>query len=346
MKQTKLVLFILIIIFSGCGNDPETQKQRFLIRGNNALSEQNYREAIRFYTEALNIDSCYSPAWNNLGVTRFEQKQYGGALEAYNAALLCNPDDKEAILNRTNAYYETNQLYRAEDDLLYLIRELPDSSDLYFRLGLVHARMHRFAPAVDDFNNALRLNPENTEALINRGTVYYYMNELSKARDDLYRAQKTGVQMGNVYNGLALVAAESDSLDLAMSYIGRALTEEPLQPYFLNNRGYLHLLRGEYEMAEEDINRSITLDPENAWAYRNKARFYHLQGDYEEAIRLYELALEKNTFIQKINVFLGDSYLASGNIVRACELYREGANRNEAGAGERLVENGCDKTGK
>ncbi|MEJ2006517.1 MAG: tetratricopeptide repeat protein, partial [Cyclobacteriaceae bacterium] len=245
-------------------------------------------------------------------------------MEAYDAALRCNPDDKEAILNRTNAYYETNQLYRAEDDLLYLISSLPDSSDLHFRLGLVHAKMHRFDAAVKDFNTSLQLDPENAEALINRGTVYYYKNDLPKARKDLYQARSIGIQMGNVYNGLALVAAESDSLDRAIAMIERALAEEPLQPYFLNNRGFIHLLRGEYELAREDIDRSITLDPANAWAYRNKARYYHLQGEYEEAIRLYEQALSTNTFIQKINVFLGDSYLASGNHDRACELYREG----------------------
>jgi len=342
MRTKIIVLFFFVLLFSQCGNDAETQKQRFLIRGNNALTEQNYREALRFYTEALKIDSCYSPALNNLGVTRFEQKQYNLALEAYDAALRCNPDDKEAILNRTNAYYETNQLYRAEDDLNYLIEDQPDSSELHFRLGLVHAKMNRYDAAVGDFNTALRLDTANAEALINRGTVYYYLNRLDAARQDLHRAEKTGQQLGNVYNGLALVAAESDSLGLAMSYIEKALAEEPLQPYFLNNRGFIHLLRNESELAREDIDRSITIDPSNAWAYRNKARYYHTQGDYDEAIRLYEQALNMDTFVQKINIFLADSYLAAGNKDRACQLYREGIRRQEAGARERLLAAGCE----
>lgn len=334
-------LFLVVIFLVSCGNDPDTMKQRFLIRGNNALGESNFRDAVRFYEEALKIDSCYSPAWNNLGVTRFEQKQYNRAIEAYDAALRCNANDLEAILNRTNAYYETNQLYRAEDDLQYLIRQMPDSSDLHFRLGLVHAKMHRFSAALDDFSKSLSLDPGNVEALVNRGTVHYYMNELKSAREDLYMAEESGEAIGNTFNGLALVAAESDSLDLAMEYIERALQEEPLQPYFLNNRGYIHLLRGEMELAREDIDKSITLDPENAWAYRNKARYYHLQGNEQEAIRLYEQALKKGTFIQKIHVFLADSYLAEGNTAKACELYAEGLARNEAGAEQGLQNAGC-----
>ena len=336
-----IVLLILIVVLGGCGNDPETQKQRFLIRGNEALGQKNYREAIRFYEEALKIDSCYSPAWNNLGVTRFEQKQFSRALEAYDAALQCNPEDLEALFNRTNAYYETKQLYRAEDDLNYLIRTLPDSSDLYFRLGLVHARMHRFEVAAEDFTRALEKDPENIGALINRGTVYYYMNRNENAREDLTRALGTGKEQANAYNALALLAAEADSLDAALAYIETALAEEPLQPYFLNNRGYIHLLRGENDLAKEDIDKSITIDTENAWALRNKGRWYHLQGNDEEAIRLYLQALKMDTFIQKIHVFLGDSYLAIGENEKACATWKIGLEKGESGASERLKEFNC-----
>ncbi|MEJ2006518.1 MAG: hypothetical protein P8X57_16515 [Cyclobacteriaceae bacterium] len=62
MIRNIFYLLSLVLLITGCGNDPETQKQRFLIRGNNALTEQNYREAIRFFDEALKIDSCYSPS--------------------------------------------------------------------------------------------------------------------------------------------------------------------------------------------------------------------------------------------------------------------------------------------
>ncbi len=340
IKSVFYVLLLVPLAFS-CGNDPDTQKQRFLIRGNEALSQQNYREAVRFYGEALLIDSCYSPAWNNLGVTRFEQKQFGKALEAYDAALRCDPEDVEAILNRTNAYYETNQLYRAEDDISYLIRNMPDSSELHFRMGLVHAKMHKFGDAVEDFNAAIRLDPENIDAYVNRGTVYYYMNRLAEAKVDLYLARESGEQLGNTYNALALIAAEEDSLDLALQYIEIALSAEPMQPYFLNNRGYIHLLRGEPDLSRSDIDKSITLDPDNAWAYRNKARWYHANGNYEEAIRLYLQALKKDTFIQKIHVYLGDSYWANGQAEEACKVWKQALALEEAGAGERLKENNC-----
>jgi tetratricopeptide (TPR) repeat protein len=127
-----------------------------------------------------------------------------------------------------------------------------------------------------------------------------------------------------------------------MQYIETALAEEPLQPYYINNRGYIHLLRQEYDLARDDIDRSITLDPQNAWAYRNKGRWYHSQGNYQEAIQLYLQALQNDTFIQKINLFLGDSYLALGDTEKACEFYREGFERKEAGARDKLAQSGCD----
>jgi len=324
-------LFFLILgsALISCGEGDSTQKQRFLIRGNNALAQQNYREAQRLYQEALKIDSCYSPALNNLGILRFEQGQYIQSILAYDAALACDPEDFEAMLNRTNAYYETNQLFRAEDDIEYLLKKYPDSLSLNFRLGLVHAKMHKYVRALDDFTRALDYDPEDVEALINRGSTYYYLGKYDNAEADLRRAEKSGVELGNVYNGLALVSIGRKDYDSALYLVERALQQEPLQPYFLNNRGYILLLQGQNELAREDIDRSITLDPENAWAYRNKGRWYHVNGQYEDALRLYELALTKDTFVESIHIFIGETHEAMGNLDLACRSYRIASEEND-----------------
>lgn len=330
------LIFMLAGLVVSCGNDDTTLKQRFLIRGNNALAERNYREAQRLFQEALKIDSCYLPALNNLGILRFEQKQYIQAIRAYDAALACDPEDYQAILNRTNAYYETNQLYRAEADLDYLLKQHPDSSTLYFRIGLVHARLHNYPRAILDFSKAVDMDSVNTEALINRGSTYYYLGEYDKAKKDLNRAMETGVQPGNIYNALALISVEEGELELALEQIESALLKEPLQPYFLNNRGFIHLLRGNVEQAREDIDQSIALDPENAWAYRNKGRWYHQKAMYEDALRLYDLALTKDTFIQDIFIYRGDTYMAMGKNDLACIEYAKAAENANRLAPERL----------
>ena len=62
------IVAILLLFILSCGTNTETQKQRFLIRGNEASRQQNFREAVRFYEEAIKLDPCYAPALNNLGI--------------------------------------------------------------------------------------------------------------------------------------------------------------------------------------------------------------------------------------------------------------------------------------
>ncbi len=340
-NRPERLLFILLILISACGDTGETNKQRFLIRGNEALGQQNYKEAIRFYDEALNIDSCYVPALNNAGIVRFEQKRFGQAVLYYNRALQCDPEDYDATLNRSNAFYEAGELYRAEDDLLFLIRNYPDSATLYFRKGLVQAKMKKFREALEDFSEALRLDSGLTEALINRGTVHYYLNELNQAESDLRTALRLTPGEGNALNSLGMVSSKRGDQEQAREFVEQALAFAPNDPYFLNNLGYILLLTGNMEQARENIDNSIARDPSNAWAYRNKGRYYHMNGDYENALRLYQRAMREDDFVELIHTFRGDALQALGNEQQACEAWQKGVEAGELESRDRLSAFNC-----
>ncbi len=336
----QLFLFILVFL-SSCGDRDETNKQRFLIRGNEALAQQNYREANRLYGEALIIDSCYVPALNNIGIAQFEQRHFGQAILYYDRALLCDPEDYNAQLNRSNAFYESGELYRAEDDLLFLRKNHPDSAAIYFRLGIVHAKMKDFRASVADFNKAIDLNPELVEAWINRGTSYYYLDELSAAESDLRKALQLSPEEGHAYNTLGMIETKRGNLDLAITYVNSALGFEPGDPYFLNNLGYIQLLSGELETARENIDNSIARDPSNAWAYRNKGRYYYIKEQYQDALRLYDRAMREDDFVELIHTFRGDTYQAMGEMEKACSAWKKGVEEGELASTGRLKEFSC-----
>ena len=83
-----------------------------------------------------------------------------------------------------------------------------------------------------------------------------------------------------------MIEIERHSYDQASTHLANALTLKPDDPFFLNNRGYLHLLNKDLTKAKEDIDLSISLDPYNGWAYRNKGLYYLRTGNTEDAIRL------------------------------------------------------------
>lgn len=340
-KPFNTIVFLCLLSLNACGDRDETNKQRFLIRGNEALAQQNYREANRLYSEALVIDSCYVPALNNIGIAQFEQQHYGQAILYYDRALLCNPEDYNAQLNRSNAFYESGELYRAEDDLLFLQKNHPDSAAISFRLGIVHAKMKDFRASVSNFNEALDLSPELVEAWINRGTSYYYLDELTLAESDLRKALQLSPEQGHAYNTLSMIYTKRGNLDQAITYVNSALGFEPGDPYFLNNLGYIQLLSGELEKGRENIDNSIARDPSNAWAYRNKGRYYYLKEQYRDALSLYERALREDDFVELIHTFRGDAYQAIGETGKACSAWRKGVEEGELASSERLQKSTC-----
>ncbi|MEM6525346.1 MAG: tetratricopeptide repeat protein [Bacteroidota bacterium] len=315
-------LFLLGILWGliSCGKDNETQKQRFLLRGNEALKQQNYREAKRFYDEALVLDSCYVPAINNLGILAYQSSRYGEAVLHYDRAIDCDPTFMDAQINRANAFYELNELFRALDDLAYVEKQLPDTSYVHFMKGLVLTKMRKYKEALMAFNRTVTLDSANAEVWVNRGSVHYYLGELDKAQDDLDQALQLDPLESNAYNALALIEIDRGNFDEALKLVNNALDFEPIQPYFLNNRGYIHLLKGDFDLARKDIDQSITIDPENAWAYRNKGWYYFNRSEFGEAIRLLKQATKLDPFVNKGHQYLAEAHWANNDKVLACDL--------------------------
>jgi tetratricopeptide (TPR) repeat protein len=338
MKQ--LLLFgCLAIILSCSGDKDEADKQRFLIKGNDALVKQDYKDALRYYTEALAIDSCYTDALNNVGIVQYENGSYGEAILNYDAALQCDPEFWEGYANRANAYYELNELYRALDDLEYLERKIPDSSSVYFGLGLVKTKMRKYDEAIKAFDQALLLDSANAEVLVNRGTVYYYKEQFEAALDDLDLAIKIDPEQANAYNAKALLRADQGKFQEALTLVDRALEIEVYQPYFLNNRGYIRMELDDPD-AVKDINKSIVMDPQNGWAYRNKALWYMKQAKYDQAITLLERAEKVDDFIDRLYYLQGVCYSNLNQTEKACAAWQKSLKTGELDS-EEMIEKYC-----
>ena len=78
------ILIMVIILISGCGKARLDQKKKhFLHKGNLVFNEKLYQEAIRYYSEAIELDSSFAQAYNNLGIVYFKTGKYDQAIKAY-----------------------------------------------------------------------------------------------------------------------------------------------------------------------------------------------------------------------------------------------------------------------
>lgn len=321
------IIAITGFLLLACADSREVKLERFLLRGNLAMDEHNHQDAIRFYSEALNIDPCYPYALNNMGTVLHKDLKSAEAIEKYSKAIACHPDFLPAYFNRANTYYDLKEYYSALRDVEKIKSVKPDTALVWFLDGLINSKLHDFKRAVTSFDRAMKIDSTNAEYLINRGTAFYYLGQYDEAEKDLRQAAIRAPKEPNIFNTLGLIAAARQNIPLAMTMMEKALQLSPDHPWFLNNRGYLYLLQGKLQLALEDINQSILLDPANGWAYRNKGIFWLMSDRPDEALPLLKRAEELDSFVEKVHFYLGMAYRKLGDKKEACRQFAL-SNRN------------------
>lgn len=141
--------------------------------------------------------SQISVAYYDQGNFHYRLGDYKGAIANFNQALLYNPNDANAYVNRGNARYEIaqhssnpNMEYKAAiDDFNRALQLDPLVAEAYVSRGIVRHDIAQYSKAADqeylaaigDFNDALRLNPNDVKAYVKRGISYYKLAQNSKS---------------------------------------------------------------------------------------------------------------------------------------------------------------------
>lgn len=137
-----------------------------------------------------------SIAYYDQGNFHYKLGDYKGAIENFNRALLYNPKDTNAYVNRGNARYEIAQhssnpnieYQAAIADFDQALQLNPLAEEAYLSRGIVLHDTAKYSKdvnknylaAINDFNQTVRLNPNNAKAYVKRGISYYKLAQNSK----------------------------------------------------------------------------------------------------------------------------------------------------------------------
>ena len=104
--------------------------------------------------------------------------------------------------------------------------------------------------------------------------------------------------------------------------MNRALAVNSVQPYYLNNKGYILLKLNKVEEGRQLIEQSLKIDDKNAWAYRNLGIFYLDINDYAKALANFQQSEKLDAGVEKINFYIGSALTKLGKSAEA-EKYFE-----------------------
>ncbi len=147
---------------------PTTSPSRIVNEGIEQFNRKNYVEAIKCFSQALEMDgrsAIAAIAWGRKGNCYVSLKQYPEAVECYDRSLEINPSASNIWFIKGFVLYLLGRSSEALPCLDRAIEINPDYSAAWESKGDVLVSLHRYDEALACYTRAHGLNPEHEERI-------------------------------------------------------------------------------------------------------------------------------------------------------------------------------------
>lgn len=323
MKRSALVLILLL---STALSWAQYDKDVFMFRGRQALSDGRYADAISQFNVLARLDTTDCWVYFYRGISKYNLGDIRGAQGDFDTAVRINPVFTNGYHFRAITLSRSGKYDEALKDLDTAMGLRPGLIGLYYSRGVTYFLAQQFDKAVEDFDRYIKKEPKDPSAYLNRGASYLFLNDTTKALDDYNRAIKLDrfdpegyIRRGRVhalqkdykeaiadmdkaisldttntfaYFNRGLMYYEVNDYNSAMADLNRVLADEPGNALTLYNRSLISAQVGNFEDALADMDHVININPDNVLAYYNRASYFVQMGRWLDALDDYDKAIE------------------------------------------------------
>lgn len=339
----KFVLSIFLLAFTAFTSLAQYDKDVFMWRGRQALSDGKYALAIENFNVLSRIDSTNYWAFFFRGIAKYNLGDIRGASGDFSTSVRLNPVFTNGYHYRGITESRSGNYEAAERDLNKAISLRPGQTGIYFSRGVNSFLAQKFTEAVEDFDRYIRSEPKDPSAYLNRGASYLFLRDTTKALADYDKAIKLNrfdpegfIRRARINASRGLEEDALKDLDTAIeldststfAYFNRAillygmkryneavedldmvLRHEPGNALTLYNRGLIFAQVGAYDEALEDMDRVININPGNVLAHFNRAAVFVELERWNDALADYNKAIELYPDFAK--AYMNRSYVES-----------------------------------
>ncbi|XP_069493105.1 protein O-mannosyl-transferase TMTC4 [Ambystoma mexicanum] len=226
--------------------------------GKNLADKGNQTAAIKYYREAIRLNSKYVHAMNNLGNILKERNELQEASEVLSLAVQIQPDFAAAWMNLGIVQNSLKRFDEAEKSYWTAIKHRKKYPDCYYNLGRLYADLNRHIDALNAWRNATVLKPEHSLAWNNMIIL-----------------------LDNTGNLIQAEAVGREALELLPN-------DHSLMFSLANVLGKLQ----KYKESEALFLKAIKTNPNTSSYHGNLAVLYHRWGNLDSAKKHYEISLK------------------------------------------------------
>jgi len=322
----KFLLTIVMLLFGATFALAQYDKDVFMWRGRQALSDGRYAQAIENFNVLARLDSTdywsfffrgiakynlgdlrgaqtdfntsvrLNPVFTNgyhyRAITESRFGDYDAAFRDFDRAIELRPGQEGVYFSRGVAYFLAQRFEEAVADFDYYIKKEPRDPSAYLNRGACHLFLSDTTRALEDYNLAIRMDRFEPEGFIRRARVFSDLKRYDEALEDLDRAIELDAGNTFAYFNRALIYYEQRRYNDAMQDLDTVLDHEPGNALTLYNRSLIYAQVGAFEEALADMDRVININPGNVLAHYNRAAIFVEMGRWQDALEDYNKSIE------------------------------------------------------
>lgn len=223
-------------------------------------------EAIKFFSESLNLAPDFAEAYFNLALALKTQGRLEEALDVYAKGITIDPNDAQAHYNFGLALRQAGRLPEARTALRSAVALEPYLPGAYNILGQLNTELGYLEEAADSFRKAIGAHPEAMPAYGNLATVLRQLGQFDQAMMVL----RWGVGVhGIAAMGRPLAAVQEDmgDVDGAIAVVKDLLRLDPTDADLWETLGRLQMRLCHFAEALESLQRCLAWDERRPWAH-------------------------------------------------------------------------------
>ena len=193
-------------------------------KANTLSTVEKYDEALIYYFDYLRFDKNSSDARVYIAECYFQLEDYSKSYQYYKQAIQLDP-------NNADGWYGAGIVLMIEENLaesLVFLKKaikLDDScADFWNAFGKVNAALDNYEDALIAFRKSVEVEESNPDFWIAFADFFYHYDQLDLAIQTLFSAEKTVPENVFLLYKLSGYLAENGNLQLAKSYLRRALS--------------------------------------------------------------------------------------------------------------------------
>jgi tetratricopeptide (TPR) repeat protein len=265
-----------------------------LMQAEALLRSQKFTQAKAITTDLVAKFPRFPQAQIQLGAVRLTERDYAGALEAFQKAYELDPSNVRALMGQAEVYFAQNQPDKALSLIEAQVKAHPDKPLLAMELAGAKVRAGQLDGALNDYKGLLA------------------------------RAESDPAQSARVESAIAQIYIRKSDGTNAIAWMEKARQHQPSDPVILNGLAQLYEQSGRKGDAEKVYRAALAADPNNPSTLNNLAFILAEQkSSLNEALTLATRAKQRLPNVNEVSDTLGYVYLQSKMTDQAVSTFRD-----------------------